>query len=87
MEGNEVALPEEVTQAVCKMVYRRFPAVRGVKPKVTLQRPSQGGAKGSRTYLMAFSSQVELGGGKKLPYWVRVVVDQEGEILKISTSR
>jgi hypothetical protein len=87
MAGNEVALPEDVTQAVCKMVYRRFPAVREVKPKVTVQRPSQEGSEEARTYLLAFHSQVKLNSGKSLPYWVRVVVGRDGEIHKISTSR
>jgi hypothetical protein len=73
-------------QMVSKEVYRRFPDFSGVKPKVQAQKPPTG-AFTEKTYLLTFHQNARLGDEKVLPRWVRVVVDESGKILKISTSR
>lgn len=73
-------------QMVSKEVYRRFPDFAGVKPKVQAQE-SNAGAFVEKTYLLTFHHNAHLDSNKVLPRWVRVVVDESGKILKISTSR
>jgi hypothetical protein len=71
-------------------VYRQFPEIAGVQPKVRL-RPSSGKPAAqngnSETYLLTFQGKVSLGSGKSMPRLVRVVATVQGKILKISTSR
>jgi hypothetical protein len=79
---------EELLKTVNKEIYRRFPAVRDKKPKVKLQQPSNARSiRKEPTYLLTYHSKVKLSDNKSLPYWVRVVTNSNGKILKISTSR
>lgn len=64
---------------VCKTVYSRNPNMNGVRPK--LSQDIYGNT------LMIFSSKGALPGGKSLDQTVRVMVDREGKISKISSSR
>jgi hypothetical protein len=73
-------------QMVSKEVYRQFPDFSGVKPKVQAQN-SSARASAEKTYLLTYHQNAQLGTGKVLPRWVRVVADESGKILKISTSR
>jgi hypothetical protein len=59
-------------------VYRRFPELRGVKP--SLQKLAQ-------NTLLIYQGLVTLPGNKSLQRNVRVVVNEQGKIIKISTSR
>lgn len=73
-------------QTISKEVYRRFPDFKGIKPKVQAQK-SPTGASGGKTYLLTFHQNTHLAAEKVLPRWVRVVADEGGKILKLSTSR
>jgi len=68
-------------KSISTHVYRKFPEMKGIKPKVRLQ--STGGSK----YLLTFQTVVELALGRSMPRWVRVVASDDGEILKITTSK
>jgi hypothetical protein len=77
-------------QKISSQVYRQFPEIAGVKPKVRLRPPSGKAAppNGSpETYLLTFQGKADIGQGKSIPRLVRVVANQQGKILKISTSR
>lgn len=75
-------------QEVCLQVYRRFPDMRGQKPSVKPQPPAgNGSAVGAARYLLTFRSRLTTSDQKSMPRWVRVTVDGQGKILKISTSR
>jgi hypothetical protein len=65
--------------AVCSQVYRDFPEMRGVSPKVKAQ--------GSDQHLLIFQGNATTANGLSLSRTVRVVVNTSGKILKISTSR
>jgi hypothetical protein len=71
---------------VRKEVYRRFPEFSGVRPKVQTQRSSSA-KNGDKTYLLTFKTKADLPGNKSMPRWVRIVANENGKILKISTSR
>ena len=64
---------------VCKIVYRRFPALNHKRPKVT--------SHGENRYLLIFSGSGKTPDGKTITNTVRVVSDDEGKIIKTSMSR
>jgi hypothetical protein len=71
METNVV---DHVSQAV----YRQFPELRGVRPSVR---------KSGDQFLLIFSGKVKTADGKTLPRIVRVTANDQGSILKMTTSR
>jgi hypothetical protein len=66
-------------QSICNEVYRQFPEVKGSSPQIKAHGPEQ--------QLLVFQGKVKTSDGKTLPRTVRVVVDQSGNIKKITTSR
>ena len=84
-------LKPQVLQAVNQEICRRFPELRGVTPKIQ-ERPASGSGASQPTYLLIYAAGLEgKGPGAKstqvLPWNVRVVVDEHGKVLKLSTSR
>ena len=63
-------------------VYRKYPDLKGVKPKVTPRE----GVKSSDT-LLVYQKKVSGPGGKSINRFVRAVADESGKIKKISTSK
>lgn len=81
-------MEEKVVQSISKEVYKRFPEVKGKKPKVRLQRQTQKGQTQKLSmYLLTYNMAVRTSTNKSLPRLVRVVADEQGKIIKISTSR
>jgi hypothetical protein len=70
-------------------IYRQFPEMKGVDPKVR----TQPGAKNNRdnaqnpSYLLTFQTHTSLANGIKIARLVRVTVDAAGKIIKVTTSR
>lgn len=71
----------DLVNDITRQIQRKFPEFSGVRPKVQKQNATAG------TYVLTFSTRVEVTGGKKLSRSVRVVANGQGKILKISTSR
>jgi len=67
---------------VCEQVYRKYPEVQGVRPK--LQPLSKGPVS---QHVLIFSSHATSSSGQNIPRVVRVVVNGEGKIVKMSTSK
>jgi len=65
--------------AVCKQVYQKFPEVNGSKPKVKEQS--------AETYLFIFDGVGTTASGAILKRTVRAVVNANGKITKLTTSR
>jgi len=86
-------LDPKILSIITKQVQRQFPEITGVKPNVRIQHPPQAKNKPatsgheSSLYLVTFRGAVELTDGKLIPRFVRVVVNADGKIIKISTSR
>ncbi len=79
---------QDQINTVNREVYRRFPELKDKKPKISLQEVSKSRSIAKApTYLLIYQGQVVVSGQKKLPRLVRVVADEQGKILKISTSR
>lgn len=75
-------ISDKVIQSVSQEIYRQFPQVRGCKPSV---RRQSGSSADDPLYLMIFKNNAD----QQLPVttYVRVVVNPQGKIHKISTSR
>jgi hypothetical protein len=70
---------------VSQHVTARFPQMSGVKPKI--QSQTIPGVDTSSTYLLTFRSQSQTANGKTIAFYVRVVADENGQILRLTTSR
>ncbi|MGH2627376.1 MAG: hypothetical protein ACRDHY_12080 [Anaerolineales bacterium] len=68
---------------VTKQVVKTFPEMGSVKPVVKAQTAPNG----AEHYLLTFKGKAALPGGKEMIRIVRVVADERGQILRISTSR
>ena len=78
----------EIIEEICDVIYRKFPEVSGVKPKVRKQPVPKDAPKPKEpVYLVTFNTQVRGPGGKIIPRWVRVSVTLSGKIKKTTTSR
>jgi hypothetical protein len=69
---------------VKKEVSRKFPEMAGVKPTVRKQEMEKSR---DEQYLLTFKGKADLPGGRKISRVVRVVADERGRILKLSTSK
>lgn len=72
-------MDEAMKSKVCEKVYRKFPETREQSPKVQ--------ARPNGEELLIFQSQVKLETGAVMNRTVRVVVNEKGKVLKITTSR
>ena len=65
-----------------KQVAKKFPEMDGVRPVVREQKaPSSG----DEQYLLTYKGFNSLPNGKKMKRIVRVVADERGQVLKMST--
>jgi len=85
MESKAVA-------SISKTIYRQFPEVAGVKPKIKKQ-PIPGASKNkssnsaTHNYLLTFKKNIKGPGGQTIPRMVRVVANPSGKIIKTTTSK
>jgi hypothetical protein len=80
----------ETVEKIARKIYRQFPEVAGIKPKVRKQPLPKGQRRPSFlpvTYLITFGSTAKTANGRNIPRWVRVVATINGRIIKITTSR
>ncbi len=68
-----------VKKKICNEVYSKYPNFVGMQPKISNQTEGR--------YLLLFESQEQLPGGKQFSQTLRVVTNEAGNILKMSTSR
>ncbi len=67
----------QTLRAISNQVYKKFPEVAGAQPQVREQGKSQ---------VLVYSGQASLANGKTLRRTVRVTVNAQGEITKMTTS-
>jgi len=75
-------MKREMINSVNLKIYRQFPEVKGKSPKVSLQTSSS-----MKTYLLIYSGKSKTSDNKSISRVVRVVANENGKIIKISTSR
>lgn len=74
-----------VVNSITQQIHHQFPEVAGQKPSVRTQVGAKGNGS-SATYLLTFRGHSS-GPGRQLARTVRVVADERGTILKVTTSR
>jgi hypothetical protein len=74
-------------QAINREIYRRFPELTGKPPKVKPYRNPKGGSLPGN-YLLIYSNAPTAApsADRQISFSVRVVADERGRILKITTS-
>ncbi len=73
--------------AIARQVYRQFPEIKEARPAVQNQPGAKTlGAPGGR-FVLTFKGKGQGPGGQSIVRIVRVVADERGKVLKISTSR
>jgi hypothetical protein len=78
----------EIIEEICEKIYRKFPEVKGIKPKVRKQPVPKGAPKPKvPVYLVTFNFKANGPGGVKIPRWVRASVTPNGKIKKTTTSK
>ncbi len=78
---------ERINQAV----WRQYPEFSGVRPAVT-ERPGSKAALPMKdgagpAFTCTYQAKVAVAGGKSIARWVRVSLNANGDILKISSSK
>ncbi len=71
---------------ISRQVLRQFPEMAGSAPRVTPQTGAKSPGRPA-TYLLAYTGSTGNAGGHSLNRTVRVVADDSGRILKVTTSR
>jgi len=81
-------MDQDKIKTINKEVYRRFPEIKGKKPKVqVLKLSNKRGPEQTKTYLLVYGSQASTSTHQVLSRMVRVVATDEGVIVKITTSK
>ncbi|MGA9397749.1 MAG: hypothetical protein WBV22_05745 [Anaerolineaceae bacterium] len=74
-------MSSDIIESICSQVYAQFPDLRGVKP---ITQKMAGPAIGN--ILVIFKGSTKTASGKNLPRVVRVVANQSGKVIKMTTS-
>lgn len=77
-------MEKDALDRVSKQVARSFPEMGGVRPTV---RRQEAPASGIPQYLLVYKGSAPLPGGRTISRIVRVVADEHGQIVRISTSK
>ena len=73
--------------SISRQIYRQFPEVRNAAPMVQSQAGAKSGPSGPSQYVLTFRGSGQGPGGHTISRIVRVVADDRGKVLKVSTSR
>ncbi|NIM92634.1 MAG: hypothetical protein GTO18_02825 [Anaerolineales bacterium] len=67
---------------ISRKVSKQFPEMKGVRPTVRREN-----GKGEPSYVLTYKGKIELPGGRKMNRIVRVVANENGKVLRMSTSK
>ncbi len=81
-----MSLSASQIDAISRQVYGQFPDLKGARPAVQLQAGAKT-AEVTPRFLLTFKSNGRGPGGQTIQRIVRVVADERGRVVKISTSR
>jgi hypothetical protein len=71
-------MDQKLLDQICKRIYKQFPEVNGKKPKVLKQAQNK---------LLLFEGTAKTPDGHTIKRSVRVVINPDGKVKKITTSR
>jgi hypothetical protein len=72
---------------IARQVYRQFPEIRAARPVVQNQSGAKTAGGQPGRFVLTFKTSGQGPGGQRIIRIVRVVADERGKVLKISTSR
>ena len=81
-----MSLSASLVDSIARQMYGRFPEIRDVRPQVQTQAGAKTPGESAR-FVLTFKGKGTGPGGKSIPRIVRVVADERGKVLKVSTSR
>ena len=83
-----MSLSSSHIDTISRQIYRQFPEVRDARPMVQNQPGAKSAAAGGTDrYVLTFKGSGQGPGGQMINRIVRVVADDRGKVLKVSTSR
>jgi hypothetical protein len=83
-----IAMDKKLVNSISRQIYKQFPEFDGKKPKVRRRTsPKSNHSNQKITYLLTYQGTSKVQGGKTINRYVRVVADQNGKIIKTTTSR
>ena len=74
-------MKKEAVEKITRTVVRQFPEMDGVRPAVKSEES------GNDRYLMTYKGAFDLPDGNTMKRIVRVVASDQGEVIRMSTSR
>lgn len=77
-------MEKKVVEKISKMVYAKFPEVKGKKPKI---KTSKTVTMDNGNFILTYNATAKDIRGRSIPRYVRVVANAKGKIIKMSTSR
>ena len=77
-------MEKKVVEKISKMVYAKFPEVKGKKPKI---KTSKKASTNNGNFILTYNATAKDIRGRSIPRHVRVVANAKGKIIKMSTSR
>jgi hypothetical protein len=77
-------MERKLVDKITKKVYSQFPELKGSKPKI---KQSKTLSSKQTNFVLTYNTISKDIRGNKIPRHVRVVTDQKGKIIKMSTSR
>lgn len=80
-------LSSAILRKISQEIHRRFPETAGAQPTVRSQKPPHAGDDSPTNYLLSFRGKARTADQKNIQTIIRVVVNDQGRILKISSSR
>ncbi|MFQ5942063.1 MAG: hypothetical protein ACE5JF_00775 [Anaerolineales bacterium] len=75
-------MKKEALTKITRTVVRQFPEMEGVRPAIKSEQGDD-----EDRYLVTFKGAAELPNGKSMKRIVRVVADEDGDVIRMSTSR
>lgn len=82
-----MSLSSTQIDSISRQIYRQFPEVSNTQPVVQDQPGAKALTGGSDRYLLTFRGRGQGPGGQAINRIVRVVADDRGKVIKVSTSR
>jgi hypothetical protein len=79
-------MEKKIIDAVTSQVHHRFPEMAGCNPKIQTQSTALVKS-ATANYLLIYEKACRGADGKTINRIVRVVIDEKGKILKLTTSR
>ncbi len=76
-------MDQATIKKLTRAVGKKFPEMDRVRPSVSKQASREGNVQ----FLLTYKGKAELPGGRKISRIVRVVADERGRIIKMSTSK